>query len=122
MANDKVLIIVNSGPETPHRCATPFYFASVAAAMDYEVTMYFVSDGLLLLKPGVAETVHAKAGGKPISDFVHDAMAAGVHMLACSASAELHDLGQADLLPGVLLAGAATIWELAEECKTVLTL
>ncbi len=30
----KVVIFVTSGPETPQRCATPFYMASVAMAMD----------------------------------------------------------------------------------------
>ena len=28
MADDKVLIIMTSGPDTPRRCATPFFFAS----------------------------------------------------------------------------------------------
>ncbi len=33
MADDKVLIVMTSGPETPRRCATPFFFASLAAAI-----------------------------------------------------------------------------------------
>ena len=38
---DKILIIMTSGPDTPHRCATPFFFATLAMAMDYDVTMFF---------------------------------------------------------------------------------
>ena len=69
MADDKVLIIMTSGPDTPRRCATPFFFASLAAAMEYEVTMFFTIDGTLLLKKGMAETIYPKAGGKPVRTF-----------------------------------------------------
>ena len=44
MDAEKLLIIMTSGPETPRRCATPFFLAQIAAAMEYEVTMLFTSD------------------------------------------------------------------------------
>ena len=118
---DKVLIVMTSGPETPRRCATPFYLASVAVAMDYEAAIYFTVDGTLLLKKGVAETVYAKPDGKPISTFMSDALEMGVQFLACTASLELHDLQPDDLIPGTKMVGAAKMWEWAEESKTVLT-
>lgn len=116
---DKVLIVMTSGPDTPRRCATPFFFASLAAAMDYEVTMFFTIDGTLLLKKGMAETIYPKAGGKPVSDFLKDAMDAGVTFLACTASTELHDLKPEDLIDGVKMVGGAAMWQIAEESKTL---
>ena len=121
MADDKVMIIMTSGPDTPRRCATPFFFASLGAAMEYEVTMFFTIDGTLLLKKGLAETIYPKAGGKPVSEFIQDALDAGVTFLACTASTELHDLQPSDLIKGVKMVGGATMWQLAEDCKTVLT-
>jgi predicted peroxiredoxin len=121
MADDNVLIIMTSGPDTPRRCATPFFFATLATAMDYEVTMFFTIDGTLLLKKGLAETVYPKAGGKPVSAFLQDALDAGVKMLACTASTELHDLQPSDLIDEVKMVGGATMWQLAEDAKTVLT-
>ena len=120
MADDKVMIIMASGPDTPRRCATPFFFASLAAAMDYDVTMFFTIDGTLLLKKGMAETVYPKTGGKPVSSFLQDAMDAGVTFLACTASTELHDLQPSDLIDGVKMVGGATMWQIAEDSKTVL--
>ncbi len=116
---EKVLIVMTSGPDTPRRCATPFFFASLAAAMEYEVTMFFTIDGTLLLKKGMAETIYPKAGGKPVSDFLKDAMEAGVEFLACSASTELHDLKPEDLIDGVKMVGGAKMWQLAEDSKTL---
>jgi hypothetical protein len=121
MADDSVLIIMTSGPDTPRRCATPFFFASLAAAMEYEVNMFFTIDGTLLLKQGLAETVYPKAGGKPVSAFIQDALDAGVNFLACTASTELHDLTPDDLIDGVKMVGGATMWQLAEDAKTTLT-
>jgi predicted peroxiredoxin len=121
MADDKIMIIMTSGPDTPRRCATPFFFATLATAMDYDVTMFFTIDGTLLLKKGVAETVYPKAGGKPVSAFLNEAMESGVKFLACTASTELHDLQPSDLIDGVKMVGGATMWQLAEDCKTVLT-
>jgi predicted peroxiredoxin len=121
MADDKVMIIMTSGPDTPRRCATPFFFASLAAAMEYDVTMFFTIDGTLLLKKGLAETIYPKAGGKPVSDFIQDALDGGVKFLACTASTELHDLQPSDLIDDVKMVGGASMWQLAEDCKTVLT-
>lgn len=121
MADDKVMIIMTSGPDTPRRCATPFFFASLAAAMEYEVTMFFTIDGTLLLKKGMAETIFPKEGGKPVSAFIQDALDAGVEFLACTASTELHDMQPSDLLEGIKMVGGASMWQIAEDCKTVLT-
>ena len=70
MAEDSVLIIMTSGPDTPRRCATPFFFASLAAAMEYEVNMFFTIDGTLLLKKGLAETVLPE-GRRQAGERVH---------------------------------------------------
>jgi len=121
MADDKILIVMTSGPETPRRCATPFFFATLAAAMDYEVTMFFTIDGTLLLKKGVAENVYPKAGGKPISAFIQDAIDAGVKFTACTASTELNDINLEDIMDGVKMVGGAYMWQLAEDAKTTMT-
>ena len=121
MDEDKVMLIMTSGPDTPRRCATPFFFATLAAAMDYEVTMFFTIDGTLLLKKGMAETVFPKEGGEPVSKFIQDALDAGVEFTACTASMELHGLKPEDLMDGIKMVGGAYMWTVAEDCKTVLT-
>ncbi|MCX8159578.1 MAG: DsrE family protein [Candidatus Saccharicenans sp.] len=121
MADDKILIIMTSGPDTPRRCATPFFFATLATAMDYEVTMFFTIDGTLLLKKGLADTVFPKEGGKSVGEFLREAIESGVKMTACTASLELHGLTPEDLIPEVRMVGGASMWQMAEESKTVLT-
>jgi len=121
MDEDKILIMMTSGPDTPRRCATPFFMATLAAAMDYDVTMFFTIDGTLLLKKGLAATVFPKAGGKSVEFYLNEALEAGVKMTACTASTELHGLAAADLIEDVKMVGGASFWQMAEEAKNVVS-
>jgi predicted peroxiredoxin len=116
---DKVLIVMTSGPDTPHRCATPFFYASLGAAMDYEVDMFFTMDGSLLLKKGLADNIYPKAGGKSVGEFLKDALNDGVRFSVCTASLELNDLKPEDLIEGVKLVGGASMWQMADDSKTL---
>jgi len=118
---DKILIIMTSGPDTPRRCATPFFMATLAAAMDYEVTMFFTIDGALLLKKGAADDIYPKEGGRSAGGYLQDALDAGVKFTACTASMELHDLTADDLIEGVKMVGGATMWQMAEESQSVVS-
>lgn len=121
MDDDKVLIIMTSGPDTPRRCATPFFMAHLAAVMESEVTMFFTIDGIKLLEKGVAEEIYPKAGGKAVSEFRDDAQEAGVKFVACTAATELHDLTPDDLIDGIEMAGGAAMLAVADESKTILS-
>jgi predicted peroxiredoxin len=121
MDEDRVLIVMTSGPDTPRRCATPFFMATLAASMEYEATMFFTIDGALLLKKGLAETIYPKKGGKSVAEFLNEAVEAGVKLTACTASLELHDLKPEDLIDGVKMVGGASLWQMAEGMKTVLS-
>ncbi|MBP1769432.1 MAG: DsrE family protein [Candidatus Aminicenantes bacterium] len=121
MDEDRILIMMTSGPDTPRRCATPFFMATLAAAMEYDVTMFFTIDGTLLLKKGLAETVFPKAGGKSVASYLSEALEAGVKMTACSASTELHGLVPEDLIPEVKMVGGASFWQMSDGAKTVVS-
>ena len=111
--SNKILIVMTSGPETPRRCGTPFFLATVAAAMEYEVEMICTIDGILLLKKGVAENLRVIEGGKPVIAFMRDAIEAGVKVFACTPPLELHNMTKDDLIPECagLVGGAYLISE-----------
>ena len=122
MDDASFLIFMTSGPATPQRCATPFYMATVVAAMDGQAEIVFQIDGILLMKRGVAERLVAKEGGKTILDFIREAKQAGVTMKVCSAALQLHDMTETDLIPecdGVI--GAAYMVDRSLECTHVLS-
>ena len=119
---EKVLIVMTSGPDTPERCAAPFFFATGAAAMGYDVSMFFTMQGTKLLQQGVAEKVYPKEGGRPISEFIQNALNADVQFFVCSASLELNDMAPDDLIEEVdNLVGSIFLTERGLESDLVLS-
>jgi predicted peroxiredoxin len=119
---EKILIVFTSGPDTPARCAAPFFFATGAAAMGYDVSMFFTMQATQLLKLGVAEKVCAKEGGRPISEFIRSALDADVKFFVCSASLELNDMSPDDLIEDVdNLVGSVFLTERGLESDLVLS-
>jgi predicted peroxiredoxin len=116
-----ILIIMSTGPENAPRTATPFFLATVGAAMEKEVKMIFNVTGGLLMKKGVSENLYAKEGGKPLIDFIRQAKDIDVEMYVCSPSLDLNDFSQDDLIEecdGVV--GGAYLLEQASEADIVL--
>lgn len=78
-----VVIVMTSGPSTPHRCATPFYLGAILASMDADVNIFFTMEGVRLCHKGVPENLAAMEGGKKIIDFMREAKNAGVKLHLC---------------------------------------
>lgn len=78
-----VVIVMTSGPSTPHRCATPFYLGAILASMDADVNIFFTMEGVRLCHKGVPENLVAMEGGKKIIDFMREAKNAGVKLHLC---------------------------------------
>jgi uncharacterized protein len=120
MAN-KMLIMMTSGPDTPHRLGTPFFQAMAAAALDYEALIVTTMDATLLMKKGVAEHLCVKEGSnKSVLEFIREAKAGGVQLYVCPSSLSLHDMTMDDVIPEVDGAmGAAKYTEvgLDDDCR-----
>lgn len=106
-AEKSVLIVMTSGPSTPHRCATPFYLGAILASMDADVRIFFTMEGVNLLKKGVAENLVAMEGGKRVIEFMRDAKAAGVKLHLCLPA-----------LPGYKMDEKADIIAEVDECSS----
>lgn len=125
MADDdegrSALYIQTSGVDTPQRAATPFFLASTAAAMDWDVRIYFTINGPTLLKRGVADDLYVKRdrSGAPLSHFIDQAVDLGVKLLVCQPSLDLNDLKIDDLIDGVEMIGGAAFNHLAARASAV---
>lgn len=86
-------------PEAPQRLATPFFHAAAAAAMDVPVEIYFTARSVHLLVPGVAEGLRASDRfDKTIADAMHEAVAHGAVLLACTDALHAQGLDPAKLI------------------------
>lgn len=80
MAEKLMIVMVNTDPRNGTELGAPFFQATVAAAMDYEVEVILTARAGELAKKGVAEKLYVKEGSpKSVYDFIKDA-----HEAACT--------------------------------------
>uniref|UniRef100_A0A8J4HC03 Peroxiredoxin n=1 Tax=Acidicaldus sp. TaxID=1872105 RepID=A0A8J4HC03_9PROT len=121
MARKLVIIMVNTDPRNGEELGAPFFQASVAAAMEYEVEVVCTATAGRLMKRGVAENLVVKRGSpKTVYDFIKDAHEAGVKFFCCSPNLDLFDMTEADLIPECagIVGGAYVIEEIMENDET----
>lgn len=117
MAKKLLIMLVNTDPRNGEELGAPFFQASVAAAMDYEVEVVCTATAGRLMKKGVAEKLVVKEGSpKTVYDFIKEAHEAGVKFLCCSPNLDLFDMTKDDLIPECsgIVGGAYVIEEVME--------
>jgi uncharacterized protein len=123
MSDRLLLVLVNTDPRNVEELGAPFYYAAVAAAMDYEVdVLCTATSGKLMLK-GVAEKLCIKPGDpKTVYDWIKEAHDQGARFWACPANLELFDKAESDLIPECkgLMGAAAMIQDVMDgECRVL---
>ncbi len=119
---ESVLYVMTHGLEAPERCATPFFLAAAAAAMDVETSIYFTMNGPQLLRKDVVDKIGPKGeDGQKLRFFIDQALDCGVRLLICQPSLDLNDLTRDELLDEIEMIGGAAFNGLAMEAEAVVT-
>ena len=121
LAHKLLIMLVNTDPRNGEELGAPFFQASVAAAMDYEVEIVCTATAGRLMKKGVAESLVVKEGSpKTVYDFIKEAHEAGVKFLCCSPNLDLFDMTKEDLIPECagIVGGAYVIEQVMENDDT----
>jgi predicted peroxiredoxin len=121
MADKLMIVMVNTDPSNPSELGAPFFQATVAAAMEYEVEVILTARAGELAKKGVAEKLYVQEGSpKSVYDFIKDAHEAGVKFKVCTPTL---DLWGDDLIPEVeeTVGGAYVISEAMDDDTVTFT-
>lgn len=99
MADKLLIVMVNTDPTNPSELGAPFFQATVAAAMEYDVEVVMTGRAGELAKKGVAEKLFVQEGSpKSVYEFIKDAAEAGVKFKVCTPTL---DLWGNDLIPEI---------------------
>lgn len=109
MKSHLAILLWAAGPDVPHLCATPFFHAAAAAAMDVEVEIHFSSKSVLLLVDGVAAKLYAGLDREmSIYQHMQQATRFGAKLYACSDALAAQGMERVTLIPEFAgIAGAA---------------
>ena len=121
MSEKKKILYVQTS-DAPERQYSPLILAQTAVAMDVEPTVYYLGLGLKMLVKGAAEKV--KIGEFPtMKEVMQQATSQGVKIMACQQSMQLFggEIDASDLTEEAVIAGAATLNDLALDADAILT-
>jgi predicted peroxiredoxin len=116
-----MIVMVNTDPRNGPELGAPFFQATVAAAMEYEVEVIMTAGAGALAVKGVAEKLFVKEGSpKSVYDFMKDAHEAGVKFKICTPTLEIWGN---DLIPEVeeTVGGAYVISQAMDDDVVTLT-
>jgi predicted peroxiredoxin len=116
-----LIVLMNTDPRNVEELGAPFYYAAVAAAMDYEVDVLCTATAGKLMLTGVAAGLNVKPGDpKTVHDWIREAHDHGARFWACPANLALFDKTERDLIPECngLMGAAAMIQDIMDgECR-----
>ncbi|MFW5453513.1 DsrE/DsrF/DrsH-like family protein [Thioalkalivibrio sulfidiphilus] len=121
MADKLLIVMVNTDPTNPSELGAPFFQATVAAAMEYDVEVVMTGRAGELAKKGVAEKLFVQEGSpKSVYEFIKDAAEAGVKFKVCTPTL---DLWGDDLIPEIeeTVGGAYVISEAMDDDTVTFT-
>jgi predicted peroxiredoxin len=121
MADKLLIIMVNAVPSKGADLHTPFFQATVAAAMEYEVEVILTGHSAELALRGVAETLYIKPNSQQtLYDSIREAYEVGVKFKVCTPALELLD---GDLIPEIseTIGGAYVISEAMDDNTVTFT-
>jgi len=113
--------MVNTDPSNPSELGAPFFQATVAAAMEFEVEIVLTGRAGELAKKGFAEKIFIQKGStKSVYSFMQDAHEAGVKLKVCTPTL---DLWGEDLIPEIVetVGGAYVISEAMDDDTVTFT-
>lgn len=109
MAARSLVVKVTAGPEAPERCNQALTVAATAVATGAEVSLWLTGESAWFALPGRAEDLRLPHA-TPLAELL-DAVLAGGSVTLCTQCARRRDIGEADVVEGVRIAGAAVFVE-----------
>ncbi|MGZ4446384.1 MAG: DsrE family protein [Nocardioides sp.] len=104
-----LVIKVTCGSEDAERCNQALTVAATAAAVGAPVSLWLTGEAAWFGVPGRAEAFELPLA-TPLADLLATVLASGT-VTVCTQCAARRGIGEADVLPGVRVAGAAVFTE-----------
>ncbi len=113
MKNENSILYVQTSDQ-PERQYSPLVLAQTAKMMDIEAKVYYLGQGLRILRPGEVEKI--KLGSFPsVSEMIQKTLEMNIEIYVCEASKQMLGWEKVDLIPDVKIVGAATLNDLVLE-------
>ena len=96
----KFMLVITHSTDDLDRSNAAVALALSLLSEDAEVALFFIFQGALMAKKGVAETIHGQ-NFAPVSDMWPEILGAGIPMYVCGACVKTYKISGEDLVLGV---------------------
>lgn len=104
-----LLVKVTAGSDAPERCAQAFTVAALAVASGARVSLWLTGESAWFALPGRAQEFELPHAA-PLADLLETVLLGG-RVSLCTQCAARRDIGPADVLDGIRIAGAQAFVE-----------
>jgi len=117
MKKKSILYVQTS--DNPERQYSPLVLAQTAKAMDIKAQVYYLGQGLRMLKPGAAEQI--QIGSFPsLAGMIKKTLEMGIEIYVCEASKQMLGWDDLELTRGLKIVGAGTLNDLTLEADATM--
>jgi predicted peroxiredoxin len=118
MKNKNSILYVQTSDQ-PERQYSLLFLAKTAKMMDLDAKVYYLGQGLKILRPGDAEKI--KLGNFPsVAEMIKRTLEMGIEIYVCEASKQMLGWEKVDLISGAKIVGAGTLNDLALDAKATM--
>ena len=96
----KIMLVITHYTDDLERANGAVALALSLLSEDADLALFFIFQGALMVKKGVAETIHGH-NLAPVRDLWPEILEAGIPMYVCGACVETYHIREEDLVPGV---------------------
>jgi predicted peroxiredoxin len=106
--NKKFMLVVTHSTDDLDRSNAAMALALSLLSEEADLALFFIFQGALMAKKGVAETIHGQ-NFAPVSVLWPEILEANIPMYVCGACAKTYDIKEEDLVPGVKIVQLPTL-------------
>lgn len=115
---DVFIVLCASGFENPDRVRSALMFAMLAASANYRTVLYCIQGAVEVMVQGAIEQNEVVRPDTPtIAQRLGEALEMGVEIQCCTQTMANKKITEADLIPGVVAAGAMNLIALTSTAK-----
>lgn len=102
------MLVVTHSTDDLDRSNAAMALALSLLSEDADLALFFIFQGALLVKKGIAETIHGQ-NFAPVRDLWPEILEAGIPMFVCGACTKTYSMSEEDLVPGVKIVQLPTL-------------
>lgn len=114
----KFILTITHSTDNQDRANAAVALAVSLLSEGADLVIFFIFEGAMLAKQGVAETIHGR-NLAPVADLFPTLLEAKVPMYLCGACAKTYGISEADLVSGVKIVNIPTIAAQMQERETI---